>query len=114
VSVLAYARPRPQEALALSWEDIGKRTLYLNANKTDSERSVRLLDPLRQDLLEWRMACGRTGDREPVFTGQDGERWTAQGYNQWRGRVFIPAVEQAGLPRSHPYALQLGHGPGCP
>jgi integrase len=33
---LAYAGPRPQEALALSWEDIGKRTLYLNANKTDS------------------------------------------------------------------------------
>ena len=68
VSVLAYSGLRPGEALALSWERVGERTIAvtgassmgrLKGTKTGAERTVRLLSPLAQDLAEWRLAQGR-------------------------------------------------------
>src|SRR5829696_6167054 len=65
VSVLAYSGLRPGEALALSWERVGERTIAvtgassmgrLKGTKTGAERTVRLLSPLAQDLAEWRLA----------------------------------------------------------
>jgi hypothetical protein len=45
VSVLAYAGLRPGELRASQWRHVGERTLLINANKTGSRRSVRLLAP---------------------------------------------------------------------
>ncbi len=59
VSVLAYAGLRPGEALALTWADIGERTILVERSvalgevkktKTRTTRSVRLLAPLSNDL----------------------------------------------------------------
>ena len=61
ISVLAYAGLRPGEALALTWGDIGERTILVERSvalgevkdtKTRNSRSVRLLPPLRSDLKE--------------------------------------------------------------
>ena len=61
VCVLAYAGVRPSEALALRWSDIHARTLLveraltaegeIKRTKTGQVRSVRLLAPLREDLM---------------------------------------------------------------
>ena len=58
VSVLAYAGLRPGEALALTWADVGERTILVERSialgevketKTRTTRSVRLLAPLKND-----------------------------------------------------------------
>ncbi len=68
ISVLAYWGLRPQEALALQWGDVRERTLLIQRavslgeekdTKTTAHRTVRLLSPLREDLLEWKLRSGR-------------------------------------------------------
>lgn len=76
ISVLAYSGLRPQEALALQWGDIRERTILVERaaslgaetdTKTQAHRTVRLLAPLRDDLLQWRMRAGRPADKVLVF-----------------------------------------------
>lgn len=106
VSVLAYGGLRPQEARGLRWGHVGERTLVIHAPKTGQRRSVRLLAPLAADLAEWRLATGRPGAAVPVFSGASGTDWTADGFNAWRGRVFAPALQAAGLLPARPYDLR--------
>src|SRR5207244_13067760 len=68
VSVLAYAGLRPGEALALTWADVGERTILVDRSvglggvkgpQTRATRSVRLLAALGKDRVELRMLRGR-------------------------------------------------------
>lgn len=68
-------------------------------------RSVRLLEPLRQDLLEWRLASGRPGPDAPMFPGHRGGDWTEAGFAAWRQDIWHAALEAAGVPYQRPYAL---------
>jgi len=86
VSVLAYAGLRPGEALALTWADVGERTILVERSvalgevketKTRTTRFVRLLAPLSKDLKALRMQSGRPGDEELIFPRPDGEPWAA-------------------------------------
>ena len=71
VSVLAYAGLRPQELLALQWNDIHERAILVHRKNVDGElypytktrqsRRVKLLAPLAVDLAEWKLASGRRG-----------------------------------------------------
>jgi integrase len=107
VSVLAYAGPRPAEALSLRWEDLGDRTLRVHATKTARRtRTVRLLAPLRQDLHEWRMAAGVPGSRELIFPNHSDQQWADHDYRNWRRRTFQPAAAACGLPDLVPYDLR--------
>ena len=67
---------------------------------------MRLLEPLRQDLLDWRMALGRPADRAYVLPGRDGGEWGEVAYEQWRGRTWAKALEAARLPYQRPYDLR--------
>jgi integrase len=68
VCLLAYAGVRPSEALALRWGDVHTRTLLVERalgaggavrrTKTGQVRSVRLLAPLRDELIAWRRDAG--------------------------------------------------------
>ena len=67
LSVMAYGGLRPGEALALRWGDVRDRTLLVTRSlslgaekgtKTGEHRTVRLLEPLREDLAKWRRQCG--------------------------------------------------------
>lgn len=109
VSVLAYAGPRPGELLNLQWGDVRERTLIFRITKTARAfRTVRLLGPLRQDLLEWRLAQGGAGASDLVFpVDEAGEPWADHAYRNWRRRVFQPAAVAAGLDRLRkPYDLR--------
>jgi integrase len=115
ISVLAYSGLRPQEALALRWGDIRERTILVERavslgeeadTKTTAHRTVRLLPPLREDLLAWKLRSGRPRDSSAVFPGPQGRSWSKTSYDNWRGRNFDRAMERAGVEGSTPYALR--------
>ena len=73
VSVLAYAGLRPGELRAMRWRHVGERTLLVDAEKTGARRSVRLLAPLREDLLDWSATADGHGDDDLVFPAATAE-----------------------------------------
>jgi integrase len=111
--VLAYAGVRPSEALALRFGDVGERTLLverslgpdgsLKRTKTGQIRSVRLLAPLREDLVARREDKSAT---ELVFPTRRGDGWDEDYWRNWRDRVYSPAAEGVGLIGSRPYDLR--------
>ena len=107
VSILAYAGLRPGELRELRWGHVQDRSLVVNAQKTGKRRTVQLLAPLAADLREWRMASGRPADDAPVIPRpSDGKTMSAKTFNVWRGEVFAPALQAAGLPHARPYDLR--------
>jgi integrase len=115
VSVLAYAGLRPGEAIGLRWEDVGERALLvarsvydgaIKQTKTGTRRSVRLLEPLKDDLTAWREAAKPTHDSQLVFPAADGDPWHEHDWRNWRRRAFVPAAEAAGLSDARPYDLR--------
>jgi integrase len=114
ISVLAYAGLRPQEALALMWADVRERTLLIERavslgaekdTKTTDHRTVRLLGPLREDLLAWRLRSGRPPETALVFPGPDG-LWTTTTYDNWRKRALARALKAANIENATPYTLR--------
>jgi integrase len=101
VSVLAYGGLRPGEMMNARWEELSERTLYVPPRKTSKERDVDLVSPLVQDLAEWRLACGRPGDRELIFpceqVAQSRKResieWQLHDWQNWVQRIYQPAAE---------------------
>jgi integrase len=121
VSLLSYAGLRPQEALALRFEDIGSNTITIDKaikiarngaggraseatvvgpTKTGKDRSVPLAAPLASDLTEWRDALGDPPAGHPVIPSASGKTWTIPMYRKWRTVVWKPAV--AALAASDP------------
>ena len=82
---------------------MNQRTLLVGAPKTGRRRSVRLLDHLAEDLAAWREASPPSAT---VFPAEHGGEWTAEGFNKWRDRVFLPAVRAVGLDHARPYDLR--------
>jgi integrase len=105
VSVMSYAGLRPQECLALTFGDIGNRIAVdkavsfgeggvplLAATKTRRNRTVPLLPPLAADLAEWRRIRGNPSDSALVFPAPGGGLWSRHAMNNWRRRVWHPAL----------------------
>ncbi len=115
LSVLAYAGLRPSEALVLRWEDVRERTILVQRaialggeddTKNSQDRTVRLLAPLKADLAEWCMACGRPDGAALVFPTDRDHAWTVAAYQSWRRRSFLQAVRDSGSAHTTPYTLR--------
>ena len=115
VSVLAYAGLRPGEALGMRWGDVRERTILVEravslgefrTTKTGQTRAVRMLSPVAQDLAEWRLRCGRPGDKVLLFPRDDGAPWTTHDWANWRRRTFGTALAGAGVEHARPYDLR--------
>jgi integrase len=106
VSVLAYAGLRPGELRTMRWRHVNERTLLVDAAKTGARRSVRLLAPMRGDLVEWRNAVEDDGNDALVFPAADDGEWSANAFEKWRRRVFTPALRSIGIDRGRPYDLR--------
>ncbi len=119
VSVLAYAGLRPGEALALTWEHVGKDSIRVeHANKdgnigrtkTSERRTVpKLIKPLRDDLAKWRTASNPKASAL-VFPDDEDNPWTRWVYANWRARSFKPNAPDKARPYDlrHAYASLLG------
>lgn len=101
VSVLAYARLRPEEVRALQWGDVGARTIRIEraaagagikSTKTGALRTVGLLRPLASDLEFWRWACDDPSPAGLVFPTTRGTLRTDYDWRDWRRRVYAPAA----------------------
>lgn len=98
VSLLAYAGPRPDEALALPRSALRERTIVVEKQKTARRlRTLRLPGPLRSDLAEWLMSRERVLPDDPMFPTAEGAFFTDADYRNWRRRVFQPAAVAVGL-----------------
>lgn len=106
VSVLAYAGLRPGELRGLRWRHLRDRTLLVDAEKTGTRRSVRLLAPLCDDLDTWREATGEPATDDVLFPAADGGPWSANAFEKWRRRVFTSALAAIGIERGRPYDLR--------
>ena len=115
VSVLAYAGLRPGEALALRWGDVRPRSILVEraaakgivkSTKNHRLRSVRLVRPLALDLTWWRVVSDWRGLDDYLFPSSRGELRDRYGWDNWRDRVFKPAVLRAGVPIARPYDLR--------
>jgi integrase len=114
--VLAYAGLRPQEALALEWRHVRERTLLVERAVSDGQlkvlknrrqpRTVALLTPLREDLADWRRACGSPSPSTPVFPAASGTFWRATDWRNWRKRAYKPVAELVGIPGARPYDMR--------
>ncbi len=117
VSVLAYEGLRPGEAFALQWSDVlerGRPRARLHIVRGLSERDVttpknartrapELFGPVAAELAELYLALGRPDPRTLVFGDTKGGHLRRQ---NWRQRVWIPALAAAGEPYFRPYDLR--------
>ncbi|MEJ7893014.1 MAG: tyrosine-type recombinase/integrase [Solirubrobacteraceae bacterium] len=72
--------------------------------KTRTERHVRLLAPLVEDLTDWQRKSG--AGRGLLFPRYDGKPFTETDYRNWRWRRYEPAARLAGRTDSRPYDLR--------
>jgi integrase len=120
VTLMSYAGLRPGEALALTWADIGSHTIAVDKavrdgeegpTKTGAVRGVPLVAPLQSDLDTLRWAYSWPDNHRLVIPASDGGHWTRSELNNWRNRVWNPAVAWlaaadhtlAGLAIARPY-----------
>lgn len=116
VGALAYAGLRPGEALALTWGDIGERTIRvtksMQANgetkdtKTRAYRSVRLIPPLRADLLALKLQAAHVGDGDLIFGRLQNGQWRHLNWHNWSQRIYNPVARACGLVSPRPYDLR--------
>ena len=115
VELLAYSGLRPGELKALRWADVKKRTITVwrafsgdevRSTKTGARRTVKLLAPLRTDLVEYRRRCGQPDDEALIFTRDDGSFIRAEDWKNWQTRWFAEAAAAVGLPWTAPYNLR--------
>lgn len=88
VAVLAYAGPRPEEALRLRWADVGQNALHFRDTKRRRDRHPPLLASLREDLNALYLAAGRPDRTVPVFPNTAGGHWSRASWRSWRRRVW--------------------------
>ena len=116
--MLAYEGLRPGEAFALQWRDIvddrGRarpRLLVqravsgeqLSTTKSQRAREPELFAPVAKELIELYLAAGRPDPFALVFPDSEGGYLRRQ---NWRRRVWIPALERAGLAYFRTYDLR--------
>jgi integrase len=91
LSVLGYAGLRRGELRILQWGHVRSRTLLVTAEKRRRRRSVRLLEPLADDLRVWREQSGTPRDGELVFPGRAWRRMDCERVRE----VAAPAVRRS-------------------
>ena len=97
VSLLAYAGLRPDETTKARWGDLRQQTIHVYASKSERARTIKLPQPLAQDLAKWRMASGRPADSFLIFPTHDGDEWQLHDRQNWRWRIYQPAAKRAGV-----------------
>ncbi len=95
VATLALAGLRASELCELRWRDIDFTNRQINVRGTKSDaaqRSVKIVDFLRDELLRWKRAAPATGPNDLVFPSATGKKRTKDNI---RARVVLAALREA-------------------
>jgi integrase len=95
VTTLALAGLRASELCELRWRDIDFTNRQINVRGTKSDaaqRSVKIVDFLRDELLRWKRAAPATGPNDLVFPSATGKKRTKDNI---RARVVLAALREA-------------------
>lgn len=116
VSIFAYESLRPGEAFALEWSDVldrgprdrlrvvrGLSERDVTTPKSTRSRAPELFGPIAAELAELYLALGRPDPRTLVFSDAKGGHLRRQ---NWRQRVWIPALAAACESYFRPYDLR--------
>ena len=126
VSLLAYAGLRPEEALALVWGDITarhiriERAVALGEIREDDvvkrhDRSVRLLQPLAEDLRAWKPARGAIPlPNQLLFSRRDGGVWQDHDWRKRSARLLRLAAHPGGQERRRRRQAARAHARDVP
>lgn len=99
LELLAYAGLRPEsEAVALRWNQVRERSLFVKDTKRKQERVITLVEPLRQSLADWKRRSANTRPHELVIPNLHGQEWSSDDWRNWRRHAFRNAAHAAGLP----------------
>lgn len=93
-------------ASAPCWSSARSRSGNWKSTKTNSIRSVRLLEPLKHDLASWRAETDRSDATDLIFPSPDDSPWNEDRVRNWRHRAFADAAAHAGTPKARPYDLR--------
>ncbi len=117
VSVMAYAGPRPEEALAMRWKNLrgdrylieeknvdGELVLKHPSDKKRGPRWIELPEATVADLSEWRLALGAPGGL--IFPKPNGHPWSKSDRGNWRRRWFSKAAAAIGQSDLQPRDLR--------
>jgi integrase len=117
LSVMAYAGPRPEEALAMRWKNQRGQRYLIEEKNVDGElvvkhpsdkkrgpRWIELPQAVVADLAEWRLALGRPGGL--IFPKPNGLPWSKSDRGNWRRRWFSKAAASIGHPDLTPRDLR--------
>jgi integrase len=99
VSMLAYAGPRPEEALRTTFRDVGPEAIRFVDTKRHRERHTPLLRALAQDLREYQLTEGRPAPTRAVFAAHDGGHWQRDDWRNWVRRTWRPVAPAGSRPR---------------
>jgi integrase len=121
---------RPSEQLALLWEDVDFEANVIRIRRMQERdgticdltktaagtREIPMCKLLRSMLLEWRLSCPRLGgELHRVFPGLGQmQPWPLPRvggggpllYNNFRNRVWVPALQRLGLPPVTPHSAR--------
>lgn len=100
---IAYAGLWPVELHRLRWADVEPSAIQVHGAHT---RRVRLLSPLRADLLEWRELSDANGDDDLVFPSPSGGHWKPGEWREWMGARYRPLVAATGVTDVPPARLR--------
>lgn len=118
VSLIAYAGLRPEEALALKWQNVHDDTLrveFANADgevgktKTEARRTVPMIPALADDLKAWRKTQSKPKGGDLVIAQTDGAPWSKTDYGNFRARVFHKHLPDDAHDGARVYDLRHGY-----
>ncbi len=102
IATLALAGLRASELCELRWRDIDFTNRQINVRGTKSDaaqRSVKIVDFLRDELLRWKRAAPATGPNDLIFPSATGKKRTKDNI---RTRVVLAALHEANRVRQLP------------
>ena len=85
---------------------VGRRRAGCHPGPRPAPRRVRLLSPLRADLLEWREQSDANGDDDLVFPSPSGGHWKGGEWRDWIHARYRPLVAATGVTDLPPARLR--------
>lgn len=116
IALMAYAGLRPQELMALTWDDMTLKHIKVDkaverdegtkSTKTGKNRLVKVSDDLRTEILRYMADTpSPSSDDSPLIQRRGGRHWNDGSWQTWHRDVWRPVTKECGI-QARPYDLR--------